>query len=122
MEQLLNFKLGWLNKERLLFVLGLAFIVFGIYSFLFNSNPGYRKMDKVAFSVNEEALVPPRGYVSQDLVARIAFPEAGAKFFMLLDAPQLELPAPVPPDFGLPVVLPPAFPQPSSSGNKNSSN
>ena len=119
MQALLDFKFGWLNKERLLFVIGIVVLAFAAYSLAFAGSPGFTPVEKVTYKVNEEVMGPLPSFAEVSLAVKGNWRKDGA-FFMLLDAPQLDLPAPEPPDFGLPLVLPPAYPQPSSSGNKNS--
>ncbi len=118
MQALLEFKFGWFTKERVLFVIGLLVVVYAAYAFATAGSPGSGKVDKVTYRVNDEVLGALPGAVEASATSALNWRKDGA-FFMLLDAPQLELPAPEPPDFGLPIVQPPAYPQPASSGNRN---
>jgi len=116
MDTLMNFQLGWLNKERLLFLIGIAFLLIGLTMFIAGGSAEKELKDKVLFeksaNLDTPILMPydikkmsDLNWTSERLI------------FLLLDAPQLEIDPPSPPDISESLVLPPPFPQPSSKGS-----
>ena len=117
MDAFMNFQFGWLNKEKLIFLLGLCVILFGLFTFFTGNSEGYSIPDKVVFNTSDDVMIEPFPSIPSSRVKGMIFPEKPRDLFLLLDAPQLNIDSPVPPTFGVPIVLPPAYPQPSSKGN-----
>ncbi|MDZ7814570.1 MAG: hypothetical protein U5N86_00790 [Planctomycetota bacterium] len=119
MKKLLEFKFGWLNKERLLFLLGILVLLVGLFSYVTAGEPNVRPPQELLFTADEQAMGETPEAFPFEQISQIQWPETERQLFTLLDAPQLDLPAPEPPELDVPLAAPPAFPQPASSGNKN---
>ncbi len=115
MEKLRDFRMGWLNLERLLFLLSLALLIWAALGLLAGPAPSTVPPDSVRYSnplgaaperlpVLDASHIPPNPWTADQTV------------FALLSAPQLELPAPEPPPADTAVVPPPPYPQPMPRG------
>lgn len=116
MDKLMNFQIGWLNKERLVFVIGIAGLIYGLVIFATSSTASYEAMKVVQYEKSTELDLRPIDSFDTTRLTAFAF-KLERSLFTMLDAPQLEMDPPAPPTVSASLVPPPPYPQPSSKGH-----
>ncbi|MFA4986342.1 MAG: hypothetical protein WC712_07140 [Candidatus Brocadiia bacterium] len=117
MDNLLGFQKGWLNAERCLFLLGVVALLMGAFSRMTASVDG-QITEKPLFAKAADLDAPSFKAFDNSLYGKDAFTwDAKGKVpFFVLEAPQIDVPAPDAPGGDVPLFAPPPFPQPGPKG------
>ena len=118
MNNIMNFQLGWFNKERTLFAAGVVFLLFGLYSFLFVKGETKKPIEIVRFASSGDIYAEPLPVYKSEMMKKFGWDTHKRELFVMLDAPQLKLPAPDLPSAEILLIPPPPYPQPSAKSNE----